>query len=770
MKPARHLAKAILLVCLPLAVAVFGSASSGLAQDDAGGRGAKGPIGKPDLLEALARQARGGTKVAGHVVSGKDVIDILRQGGVPIELRDCVIEDGLDLRESSVVTVPITIENCEVRAAPLTRAQSAGTAIYARGTRFDGQVTLRSSTLDGPVEFTGAKFQKKAIFAGSQFSGGASFAGARFSEAAYFSRSHFKSVQFDAASFDGEAAFRRAEFDSSAYFDRAAFAGRADFREAVFRAEQDFLATFQGPVLFGEARFEGAAAFDSQVFPEDASFDEAEFSRLANFAGARFQKRASFGNTQFVDGADFVGAAFEQHASFQSAAFSGVTDFSEVRFGDEVFFVNTQFHGLTLFVLLHAEWFASFRNAKFDNEADFNGAAFGESADFQGTRFMGLLRLIGADFGAYADFRDAGIALLDLNSVHNPTILKSRLDMRGARIGEAHVQDVIFEADVDFSDAAFGLPMPSEESQAMEDSASGTTIFRFATFEDDVSFARARFAGRFAMENVKFQGSADFTDADFGGIERDDAPSFAFSYVDFGDLRLRWPQLPEPRYWVQSEEDAIQGTIEPIVPAGRPEPISRTLAELEERFRAANRLEDANAAYYEKKLAKLREVRSGGWDWARFLLEVEWLFWGLVCGYGTKLWWTLGWALLVDAIFTLVYWSSATVTRLPHPDAKEEFSFRLRLLDLPKQYAADRADLPVQSARLRKLVNSLRVSSVILFKLGYRDTTLAGHVGPLPIAYLVAVEWALGFYLLAALTVTLANTQPLINRLISGVF
>jgi hypothetical protein len=166
MTPARYFAKAILLVCLPLAVAVFGSASSGLAQDDAGGRGAKGPIGKPDLLKALARQARGGTKVAGHVVSGKDVIDILRQGGVPIELRDCVIEDGLDLRESSVVTVPITIENCEVRAAPLTRAPSAGTAIYARGTKFDGQVTFRSSTLDGPVrgELRGRPFFRSRLF------------------------------------------------------------------------------------------------------------------------------------------------------------------------------------------------------------------------------------------------------------------------------------------------------------------------------------------------------------------------------------------------------------------------------------------------------------------------------------------------------------------------------------------------------------------------------------------------------------------------------
>ena len=62
------------------------------------------------------------------------------------------------------------------------------------------------------------------------------------------------------------------------------------------------------------------------------------------------------------------------------------------------------------------------------------------------------------------------------------------------------------------------------------------------------------------------------------------------------------------------------------------------------------------------------------------------------------------------------------------------------------------------------------MSSVILFKIGYRDTTVTVRLGPLPMACLVAVEWALGFFVLAVLTVTLANTQPLINRLISGVF
>lgn len=81
------------------------------------------------------------------------------------------------------------------------------------------------------------------------------------------------------------------------------------------------------------------------------------------------------------------------------------------------------------------------------------------------------------------------------------------------------------------------------------------------------------------------------------------------------------------------------------------------------------------------------------------------------------------------------------------------------------------AYLGVRSDRFRKFIDSLRVSSVKLFKVGYRDTVLSTPAsGFLRIEYIVAFEWLLGFYILAALLVTLANTQPLINRLLTGVF
>ena len=112
----------------------------------------------------------------------------------------------------------------------------------------------------------------------------------------------------------------------------------------------------------------------------------------------------------------------------------------------------------------------------------------------------------------------------------------------------------------------------------------------------------------------------------------------------------------------------------------------------------------------------------------------------------------------------------ARIERTPYPKTAEgDFSFRLRLLDFPRHFIDGDAQARRLPKRLRKLIDAVRVSSVILFKVGYRDTIVSGRVAGLRVAHLVTLEWILGFLVLAAFTVTLSKTQPLINRLVSGV-
>lgn len=300
-------------------------------------------------------------------------------------------------------------------------------------------------------------------------------------------------------------------------------------------------------------------------------------------------------------------------------------------------------------------------------------------------------------------------------------------------------------------------------------------VLRFVTFEGDAAFVRARFSGRAGLENVKFKGEANFADADFSGLAP--ARSFEFSYVEAPDFRIRWPQLPAIDQWVTDGSARVTSSMEREMPhpeGERPlpsiEPVSRILSGLEDSFRERGQLADANEAYYHRRRTELAEARARQPLMDRLPLEAEWFFWGTICGYGTKLWRILAWTIFADLTFALIYWAGATITRRQPPEADHDFSFRLRLTDLPKQFLGEAVAAPVPAGRLRRLIDAVRVSSVVLLKVGYRDTTLAGRIGPLKIGYVVALEWALGFYLLAALTVTLANTQPLINRLISGIF
>ena len=76
----------------------------------------------------------------------------------------------------------------------------------------------------------------------------------------------------------------------------------------------------------------------------------------------------------------------------------------------------------------------------------------------------------------------------------------------------------------------------------------------------------------------------------------------------------------------------------------------------------------------------------------------------------------------------------------------------------------------VEDGRIRKFGIAFLFSTVILLRIGFRDTTISGRVGRLNLRHLVTFEWWLGLALVAALTITLANTQPLLNKLITGVF
>jgi hypothetical protein len=315
------------------------------------------------------------------------------------------------------------------------------------------------------------------------------------------------------------------------------------------------------------------------------------------------------------------------------------------------------------------------------------------------------------------------------------------------------------------------------------------TVFRFVTFEGNAYFLRTAFCGRTSLERVIFYKDANFTDATFQNYQALGRPGFSLSYVNVMTLRLKWSQLPSPGSWVQNSqppEKRIQSFLKGKEAGGEPlEPLSEVLKSLEANFRRQNQLGDANDAYYHLKRAELQEAREDLSFWQRLPLEAEWLLLGILCGYGTGFWTVVSWTLGFNVLFSLIYWTTGDLQRHRAPEIARDFTFKWRLWDFPHVYITPKESSAEQqnatntelltekaptSDAARKFWDALRFSSGILFKLGYRDTTVSSCIGKYDLRWIVAVEWVLGFYLLALLIYTLTNTQPLLNKLIQGVF
>jgi len=539
--------------------------------------------------------------------------------------------------------------------------------------------------------------------------------------------------------------------------------GETDFRGAIFGGDVEFdhvtlsgLCNMSGAIAAGEFRF-------SNITAGGLSFERMRFERKARFAHLR-------ANLNYQD------AIFEREASF-SGAIQGVRN-SRADLSAPVKLIRTRFRGPALF-----------REATVTGTVDMTEAVFEELVSLQGSRFLESLKLASVTVRGFLDFRAVRIQELDFRN-DALTLVEGRGDFRNAKIANLRFKDVVFTHDVDFSDATLGASSTMKERgtsqapHAEEASAEaadgkekvGTTSLHFVTFEGNAYFLRTKFFGKVYFEDVNFQKMADFTEA---RLPRRDHESqvFLFSFVRFAELLLRWRQLPPTSQWIDFD-DVAPG--HPEDRGARVEPLSHVLRKFEASFRARNLLADANEAHLSAKLVELAEARRQKTVRQRLGIEAEWLFWGIPCGYGTRIWRILGGASVICLLFALVF-TKCCVRRRLFPENTSEFDLRLRLLDLPRQYlvsslAAPAASAPVEGAseaiaeKGSRLVDALRFSAVLLFKIGYRDTIITGKVGPLDVKYLVIFEWAFGFYFLAAITVTLTNTQPLINKLISGLF
>ena len=348
-----------------------------------------------------------------------------------------------------------------------------------------------------------------------------------------------------------------------------------------------------------------------------------------------------------------------------------------------------------------------------------------------------------------------------------------------------HFQDIIFENDVDFSDVKFGIPLKEVKTEGKL-----TTVFRYVTFESDAYFIRTEFHSNTAFERIKFKGDANFTDIAFKDFKRGDAKKFSLSYLTFKHLLLSLDDLPDIQHWVRDDKDRIRSFVDAeednmAKPTGGEnlQPLPKVLYSLEEVFHSQNNLNDANKAYYYRKIIELENTRLMKFEdtskkitfWQRVWNEVEWYSWGLPCGYATS-WKKIVFCCSLFYMFFVILYS--TGGKLTKTYQEEEGEFRLRLFVLPIKYLFHESEgdfVPNEyvidhKKGWGKFISALKFSMVIFFKIGYIDTKISGKILRIDAKYFVWAEWVIGYWLLAALVVTLSNTLPIVHRLISGIF
>jgi hypothetical protein len=170
------------------------------------------------------------------------------------------------------------------------------------------------------------------------------------------------------------------------------------------------------------------------------------------------------------------------------------------------------------------------------------------------------------------------------------------------------------------------------------------------------------------------------------------------------------------------------------------------------------------------KIAELKEARMQSNLLRRIWLEIEWIFWGIGFGYGTKLSSTLITFFLTFLFFAIIYYAKGKFKKHLSAGGKEESTFKLKGFVSPKLYLTEspskkRMDTDLEG--MKKFAYAAFLSLAVLFKLQFKQTTISGKLGKIDLKNIVMAEWALGYLLFIALIFTLKNTSPLFSAIMA---
>lgn len=536
------------------------------------------------------------------------------------------------------------------------------------------------------------------------------------------------------------------DYDEDEYGPVALSAGRV-----IFTKDVDLLgSTIAGSARFSRAAFLGRALFRGVRFGRRTTFDGAGLLGDGSFTDARFEGPALFTYTRFSGRTDFRRARFDRAPIFDKLRACG-----ELHFGETSFTTGARFVGARL------ASFVTFADADMPKGADLADAHFAATLDLAGIRGAGLLT-----------FARARIRELKLGSPEYRSRIEAELDFSEAAIAQAEIAGVRIDAPVTLARARLGPDGFSTDVHAvnheprMRRSAARHGCPVPAAAPASIKDPAIRF------RSVDFNGGANMTGVTFAGA---DSRYLPFAGLRFNNVDLDWDSLAP----FQSRD----GT-----PGERP--ASEVFEQIEARFRERGRLTDALSAKRASRWATVREAgtclgmmvpwrgdaeipiaasscREPGTA-ARSLRDAVLLpVWGLSSGFGTLFPRLLLLIIAVHLAFTVAYRRGGTVIRRVAAPGEEPPGPRLHPLLLPKPLAPAE-DPPGTWAAQHGWRAPAALSTLALLRFGASGIAVRGRSGAVSMPLLVSLEWALGIPLVVDLINTLGETQPFLQRLLTG--
>lgn len=276
----------------------------------------------------------------------------------------------IDLNLRGAYLKDVDLSNRQVRSLDM-----ADCHLFGRS-NFDSLRVTRNAS------FEGALFTEDATFFGSVFMEMTNFSSARFEEKVAFIRVSFVGdATFKAAHFLGDCWFTNATFDDDAVFSKAEFHGTADFIDARFHAAMVFFDDIRwvGPAHFNDSYFKGRVHIIQCEFVSDCVFSNARFLDLANFAHGKFLSGAFFGGVEF-NGAWFTDAEFAKVACFAGAQVKAVAYFNRCMFENHLILDKSRFDAMLDLSGSHLYRELQTEHATFAAGADFNDALISDVA------------------------------------------------------------------------------------------------------------------------------------------------------------------------------------------------------------------------------------------------------------------------------------------------------------------------------------------------------------------------------------------------------